>query len=124
MKSPKVKPIPPQSAASVKLPISASLADSSGSAVPSKRSVGTLPSKLRLVAPAARQVYVAGSFNNWHAAALPLQPAGGEWVGEVKLAPGRYEYLFVVDGKWLPDPGATEKVPNPFGGFNSLLSVS
>ena len=79
---------------------------------------------LKLVAPAAKQVYVAGSFNNWHAAAQPLRPAGGEWVGELKLAPGRYEYLFVVDGKWLPDPSAPEKVPNPFGGFNSLLSVS
>jgi 1,4-alpha-glucan branching enzyme len=123
MKLRKLKPIPPQSAASVKLPISRP-GDSSSPAAPSKRSVGTMPSKLRLVAPAARQVYVAGSFNNWHAAALPLQPCGGEWVGEVKLAPGRYEYLFVVDGKWLPDPGAAEKVPNPFGGFNSLLSVS
>ena len=79
---------------------------------------------LKLVAPAARQVYVAGSFNNWHAAALPLKASGGEWIGELKLAPGRYEYLFVVDGKWLPDPSAPEKVPNPFGGYNSLLSVS
>jgi 1,4-alpha-glucan branching enzyme len=79
---------------------------------------------LKLVAPAARQVYVAGSFNNWHAAALPLKASGGEWTGELKLAPGRYEYLFVVDGKWLPDPSAPEKVPNPFGGYNSLLSVS
>ena len=78
----------------------------------------------KLSAPAAKQVYVAGSFNNWHAAALPLKPAGDEWVAEVKLAPGRYEYLFVVDGKWLPDPNAREKIPNPFGGFNSLLSVS
>ena len=79
---------------------------------------------LKLVAPAARQVYVAGSFNNWHAAALPLKASGGEWIGELKLAPGRYEYLFVVDGKWLPDPSVPEKVPNPFGGYNSLLSVS
>jgi 1,4-alpha-glucan branching enzyme len=79
---------------------------------------------LKLVAPAARQVYVAGSFNNWHAAALPLKASGGEWTGELKLAPGRYEYLFVVDGQWLPDPSAPEKVPNPFGGYNSLLSVT
>ena len=79
---------------------------------------------LRFVAPKAKKVCVAGSFNNWHAAALPLKPRGDEWVGEVKLAPGRYEYLFVVDGRWLPDPAARETVPNPFGGFNSLLSVT
>jgi 1,4-alpha-glucan branching enzyme len=79
---------------------------------------------LKFVDPSAHQVFVAGSFNNWHAAALPLKPSKGEWVGEVELAPGRYEYLFVVDGKWLPDPGAKETIPNPFGGFNSLLSIS
>lgn len=79
---------------------------------------------LKLVAPAARQVCVAGSFNNWHAGAAPLQRHGGEWVGEIRVAPGRYEYLFVVDGQWLPDPSAHEQVPNPFGGFNSLLSVT
>ena len=90
----------------------------------SRSSAGPVPLTLKFVDPAAKHVYVAGSFNNWHAAALPLKPAGGEWVGEVKLAPGRYEYLFVVDGKWLPDPRAKETVPNPFGGFNSLLSVS
>ena len=94
---------------------------STGAARPN---AGTVPLTLKLVAPSAKQVYVAGSFNNWHAAALPLKADDGEWSGEVKLAPGRYEYLFVVDGKWLPDPDAPERIPNPFGGFNSLLSVS
>ncbi|MBI3875935.1 MAG: glycoside hydrolase family 13, partial [Verrucomicrobia bacterium] len=39
------------------------------------------------------------------------------------LAPGRYEYLFVVDGRWLSDPGADEAVPNRFGGWNSVREV-
>lgn len=79
---------------------------------------------LRIVAPAAKQVFVAGSFNDWHAGTIPLTPcAGGEWRGELKLPPGRYEYLFVVDGKWLPDPSANETAPNPFGGRNSVLSI-
>jgi 1,4-alpha-glucan branching enzyme len=124
MKLRKLKTISPQRASSEKVQISAPAGVSIGPAAPSQRSFGAAPLKLKLVAPTARQVYVAGSFNNWHAAALPLKPSGGEWVGEVKLAPGRYEYLFVVDGKWLPDPGASEKIPNPFGGFNSLVSVS
>jgi hypothetical protein len=36
---------------------------------------------------------------------------------------GRHEYLFVVDGQWLPDPKAKESVQNPFGGRNSVLVV-
>ena len=79
---------------------------------------------LKLRAPAAKEVFVAGSFNGWQVGATPLHPAkGGEWQGELKLTPGRYEYLFVVDGTWLPDPGAREAAPNPFGGWNSVLSV-
>ena len=80
---------------------------------------------LKIIAPAAKQVFVAGTFNNWQTAATPLKPApSGEWRGELKLAPGRYEYLFVVDGKWQPDPFARETAPNPFGGTNCVLSVS
>lgn len=80
---------------------------------------------LKLRAPAAKEVFVAGSFNGWQVGATPLRLAqGGEWLGELKLKPGRYEYLFIVDGTWLPDPAASEVAPNPFGGWNSVLSVS
>ena len=80
---------------------------------------------LELVNPAAKQVAVAGSFNNWQPEQTPLVPAGnGRWAGNLKVAPGRHEYLFVVDGQWLPDPNARESVQNPFGGRNSVLTVS
>jgi 1,4-alpha-glucan branching enzyme len=80
---------------------------------------------LELVNPAARQVFVAGSFNNWQPEQTPLVAAGnGRWTGDLKVAPGRYEYLFVVDGQWLPDPNAKQTVENPFGGRNSVLTVS
>ncbi len=83
------------------------------------------PVALKLRAPAAKEVFVAGSFNGWQVGATPLRPdKGGEWQGELKLTPGRYEYLFVVDGTWLPDPAAREAAPNPFGGWNSVLSVN
>jgi 1,4-alpha-glucan branching enzyme len=78
-----------------------------------------------LAAPAAGLVFVVGSFNGWQVAATPLRAArDGRWRGELKLTPGRYEYLFVVDGTWVPDPAAPEVVPNPFGGWNSVLSVN
>ena len=80
---------------------------------------------LELVKPEAKQVCVAGSFNEWKPDKTPLNPAGnGRWVGDLSVGPGRYEYLFVVDGQWLPDPNAKESVANPFGGTNSVLTVS
>jgi hypothetical protein len=79
---------------------------------------------LQLVNPGASQVLVAGSFNSWRPEASPLKPLGnGRWIGDLSVKPGKYEYLFVVDGNWIPDPNATESVPNPFGGLNSVLTV-
>jgi 1,4-alpha-glucan branching enzyme len=80
---------------------------------------------LELVKSEAKEVYVAGSFNGWVPQKSPLSHAGnGRWVGDLAVGPGRYEYLFVVDGQWLPDPNARETVDNPFGGKNSVLLVS
>ena len=80
---------------------------------------------LELIKPDAKQVCVAGSFNEWKPETTPLSPKGnGHWVGDLAVKPGRHEYLFVVDGQWLPDPNARESVQNPFGGQNSVLIVS
>jgi hypothetical protein len=80
---------------------------------------------LELVKPGAKQVCVAGSFNEWKPEKTPLNPTGnGRWTGDLSVGPGRYEYLFVVDGQWVPDPNAKESVANPFGGTNSVLTVS
>jgi 1,4-alpha-glucan branching enzyme len=80
--------------------------------------------RLEFYAPQAREVYVAGSFNEWRPSATVMKTSGGGlWAGELALAPGQYEYLFLVDGQWLPDPRAKAYAPNPFGGMNSLLEV-
>lgn len=80
---------------------------------------------LELVKPDAKTVCVAGSFNEWKPEKTPLVSLGnGRWVGDLTVKPGRHEYLFVVDGQWLPDPNARESVANPFGGTNSVLIVS
>jgi len=60
--------------------------------------------------------------SNWNG--KYMQMGNGGWVGDVAVNPGKYEYLFVVDGQWLPDPNAKESVQNPFGGVNSVLMVS
>jgi hypothetical protein len=80
---------------------------------------------LELVKPEAKKVFVAGSFNGWTPEKTPLAATGnGRWVGDLTVNPGRHEYLFVVDGQWVPDPNAKETVQNPFGGKNSVLIVS
>ena len=81
--------------------------------------------RLELVKPEAKSVCVAGSFNEWNPAKTPLsRTRDGKWVGELTGISGRHEYLFVVDGQWLPDPNAIESVQNPYGGRNSVLIAS
>lgn len=80
------------------------------------------PKRLTFRHATATEVYLAGSFNNW----LPSQDAlkrtaTGEWSIDLALAPGRYEYLFVADGRWLRDPNALESVANAYGGHNSVV---
>jgi 1,4-alpha-glucan branching enzyme len=75
--------------------------------------------------PKAKVVCVAGTFNNWRPDATPLKSAGsGEWAVELMLKPGQYEYRFVVDGRWIVDPRTPQRVANPYGGFNSVLTVN
>jgi 1,4-alpha-glucan branching enzyme len=79
---------------------------------------------LEFHAPGAKDVCLAGSFNDWHPTASPMVDLGnGRWAKEIVLPPGRYEYRFVVDGQWQPDPNAKESVTNPFGSTNSVLTV-
>jgi 1,4-alpha-glucan branching enzyme len=72
----------------------------------------------------AQEVFLAGTFNNWNPNVTPMILIGDDlWVKELSLPPGTYEYLFVVDGAWIPDPRARGSVPNPYGGYNSLVRV-
>lgn len=55
--------------------------------------------------PGAKRVFIAGSFNGWQPSVTPLKNrGGGRWLLDMDVKPGRYEYRFVVDGKWTDDP--------------------
>ena len=70
-------------------------------------------------------VSVAGDFNNWDPQAHPLRKGkDGLWEVALRLKPGTYEYMFVVDGEWREDPRNPNRVPNPHGGFNSVCEVA
>ena len=74
--------------------------------------------------PDAQQVLLGGDFNGWATGAAPMKRhENGHWETTVALAPGRYEYKFLVDGQWIPDPLARENVRNQHGTLNSVLEV-
>jgi hypothetical protein len=79
----------------------------------------------------AQSVCLSGTFNDWdpNATSMKRQKNDGTWRAELELAPGRYEYKFVVDGVWCCEPGRDDTqgiegcVPNPFGTMNRVVEV-
>ncbi len=75
-------------------------------------------------APEAKRVTVAGDFNDWNPDALELRKEdGGRWVAQLILGIGRYEYRYVVDGRWCNDQRAIDCAPNSFGSYNNVISL-
>ena len=75
--------------------------------------------------PSANIVTLVGDFNQWKPAMRPMKrDAGGLWTVKVKLAPGTYQYKFVVNGdRWEEDPLNLRRIMNEHGTFNSLRIV-
>ena len=49
--------------------------------------------------------------------------ANGEWIPSIALKPGRYQYKFIVDDQWTPDPDNSERVDDGHNGFNSVIQI-
>lgn len=82
--------------------------------------------KFEFRAPAyAQRVTLAGDFNQWNQESRPMQKTPFEvWEVTTHLAPGRYEYKFLVNGgEWFPDPKAKLSAPNRYGTANSIIEV-
>jgi hypothetical protein len=83
--------------------------------------------RFELRAPGAHKVELVGTFNEWRPGAIELKgpDASGHWETTVELSEGRYEYLFLVDGrKWVVDPAARVVRPDGFGKVNAVIEVS
>jgi hypothetical protein len=78
------------------------------------------------MAPAARSVAVVGDFDGWDRARMPMRREGsGLWTLDVPLAPGRYQYAFVVDGRrFVADPAAPRALGDDFGQPTSVVTVA
>jgi 1,4-alpha-glucan branching enzyme len=79
--------------------------------------------KFEIEADKGSDVYVAGTFNDWDTTKKKLVFKNGSYSGTLSLAPGRYEYKFMIDGIWCVDPKCSEWSPNQFGSLNSVLIV-
>jgi 1,4-alpha-glucan branching enzyme len=78
-----------------------------------------------LEASNANEVALMGDFNNWNPKKHPMKKKdNGIWNKTVTLAPGKYEYKFLIDGNWVKDPGNDEDCPNIFGTQNSVLNLT
>jgi Glycogen recognition site of AMP-activated protein kinase len=71
----------------------------------------------------AKKIYVAGSFNNWQEDELKMIRTATGWELPLYLANGTHTYRFIVDGKWFTDPENTDKFPNEFNDFNSVIRM-
>ena len=72
----------------------------------------------------AKKVCVAGSFNNWSPNRDCLKRNGDSWTLEISLPPGRYSYVFVINGqRMVRDPQALLFEQSGFGTMNSVLIV-
>ena len=74
----------------------------------------------------ANSVSLVGDFNSWNTGLTPLiQAESGLWLAEIEAPKaGSYQYKFIVDGsRWLEDPSNGMKVPDNYGGLNSVLAI-
>lgn len=89
------------------------------------KKIAAKPVTFTVHAEKGKAVYVAGEFNQWDPTAkkMAYKARAGIYAATVKLAPGSYQYKFVIDGTWCADPENVNAVPNDQGTFNSVITV-
>ena len=77
-----------------------------------------------LKAPNAKEVFLVGDFNNWDVRTNSMKlDKDGSWKISLIFLPGRYEFKFLVDGKWRVGSKKVQTVLNCFGTLNHVLIV-
>lgn len=74
----------------------------------------------------ATSVSLAGDFNGWDPDKYKLEKdEHGFWRAALSAPPaGLYHYKFIVDGqRWIEDPNNEMKVPDNYGGMNSVITI-
>lgn len=68
----------------------------------------------------AKEVFLAGTMNEWATDATPMTKDGDTFSVTLTLEAGTHEYKFVVDGGWINDPANAEKADNG----NNVVTVA
>lgn len=72
---------------------------------------------------AAKNVVLAGSFNNWNEHDIVMRKMDYGWKYVVPLSGGKHHYKFIVDGEWIVDPNNSVKEYDSNGHINSVLMI-
>jgi 1,4-alpha-glucan branching enzyme len=77
------------------------------------------------ISASASSVNLAGDFNNWDSASLPMKKIDGKtWIMRIQLEKGVYQYQFIVDHETpVPPPHAAAYAADGFGGKNGIVIV-
>jgi hypothetical protein len=71
----------------------------------------------------AKNISVAGDFNDWQENVCEMKQENGEWVARVYLGRGKHRYRFVVDGEWMLDPQNKLWEDTENGNTNSVVWI-
>ena len=73
----------------------------------------------------AGSVKISGDFNNWvpEATSLIKLEQKGVWYTFLSLAKGKYNYQYVIDGKYQTDPANPAVEVSPFGVKQSVVEI-
>lgn len=74
----------------------------------------------------ADRIVVSGTFNNWNEREVPMhQDRDGVWRARLELPAGkRFEYRYLIDGRWQTDYHADGFTENEFGSHNSIVDLT
>lgn len=70
----------------------------------------------------ADAVQLAGDFTGWKPISM-RRCRGNRFVVDVHLEAGCYDYSFIVDGQWEPDPDNSRRSISPYRTTNSVAQI-
>lgn len=70
-----------------------------------------------------KEVFIAADFLNWDKRLKLAKTDGGHFSLKQALAPGKYTYKFIVDGRWCHSPDSPT-IDDGNGGFNNCMTVT
>ena len=75
------------------------------------------------ISDSIQKASIIGGFTGWQSQPIPMEQEEDSLFVTLTLDEGSHLYQFVSDGKEFPDPANPNRMPNGFGGFNSILQA-